>query len=349
MVSPVLSQASASKAQLIIDFANAIDGAVQSAYSAAARIGNPAEPEIVYELMRLAVPSFDADLRTALNPHGLRVAVRGFFCHQKPKVTWAGIRATEPPGKKNKRGSVEIGDLLIIVHCNVGGRKWRNALLLQAKKDVIPSSITPDAQFYLFDRWPDFWYTQRPLSAVTSAAAPRSVRVGSHSGAQCLFLSPNWRWPYPLRSAGVFTTSATTLNGSKRLVSAALPLAEAIYEAIIGGTGRQFRRKKNLPDPSSDWSQVVWDLIDTLRNASTKLAIAARNRGARASHLFFLSGEWKALTDLSFTPMSAEVIDAFGGGPPDNGVDRTIGEEFPNLSAVPTIEIVITDRLEEEA
>lgn len=80
------------------------------------------------------------------------------FIHQTPKVTFKDISLNKKTGKP---GSIEIGDLLLLVTIkDLQGNVSRKAMLLQAKMfDSIPLGKTGnDDQHELYQKWPIFKY-----------------------------------------------------------------------------------------------------------------------------------------------------------------------------------------------
>lgn len=101
------------------------------------------------------------------------------YCHQTPKVKYAGIGGV----------SCELGDLLIAhVHTSAGGHIRRNALLYQAKVSSLQPYRIPSRgrdQLRLYEEWPDFEYHHSP----PLTGERRSVRPKvAHAGAQYMLI-----------------------------------------------------------------------------------------------------------------------------------------------------------------
>jgi hypothetical protein len=135
----------------------------------------PREEDLVFGIMLAAVASVDDELRRLAGSHAVAVAVTGVFCHGRP--THVEFR---DPGT-GTRGACELGDLLFVTHYRGDGGETFNALLLQAKKDVVFPNETDD-QWTLYNAWPPFAWTNEPYHH--RQPRPRS----SHSGAQYALL-----------------------------------------------------------------------------------------------------------------------------------------------------------------
>ena len=84
---------------------------------------SPHEPDFIAGLVLESVPLLYDSFRHIFRQYNIHLSLASVFCHQTPKVKYAG-----------QRKSCELGDLLIVhVHAKQSGEIQRNALLYQAK------------------------------------------------------------------------------------------------------------------------------------------------------------------------------------------------------------------------
>lgn len=183
--------------------------------------------------------------------YGVGLKLLGVYCHQSPKVRYAGMR----------NSSCELGDLLTChFHEDKSGRRTANALLLQAKMTAHqPHHIgrAESDQLRLYSEWPQFEYVTGPLKSHAREVTP----AARHRGAQYLQIDP--RSPddpisglmrldgtYP---AGVCMADHVLVNHST--------LEHELLNVLCSLSGRGI-----TPHPPTDtdigWSRVVWDMIE---------------------------------------------------------------------------------------
>lgn len=211
----------------------------------------PQEPDFVAGLVTESTPLIHSALNSVLSPRRISVSVLAVFCHQKPEVTFN----SHPPG------SCELGDILFAyVHTPRTGAPRRNALLFQAKASAqqpyrIPTGETD--QLRLYRDWPDFGYKRSSfLNGQKRAVTPKTP----HPGAQYLLIDdrpPSEPMSGLLGFPGTYPVGCCMPDASLWDHS---HLAAELFNLFIFRTGRQFEGKSSS---KQDWSQVVWDLLET--------------------------------------------------------------------------------------
>ena len=144
----------------------------------------PQEPDYVAGLVLESTPILYNTLSAIFGQHGVHLSLTTVYCHQTPKVQFAGMNKT----------SCEVGDLLLAhVHTLRSGCVTRNALLYQAKmSSKQPHKIGSKEmdQLMLYTNWPPFnYYNSYPLAGQRDI-----IPKLPHTGAQYMLIddrSPN--------------------------------------------------------------------------------------------------------------------------------------------------------------
>jgi hypothetical protein len=211
----------------------------------------PQEPDFVAGLVLDSCPLIHAALSRIFAMHGIQSSLLGVFCHQTPKVKYAGIHAS----------SCELGDLLIVhVHTSSTGYVRRNAILYQAKVSSnqpyrIPRHETDQLQLYV--EWPDFEYHQSPpLSGIRRSVSPKTI----HTGAQYMLIDDR---PPTHPESGLLDIPGTYPIGScmpSETLHDHNDLANELLQVLLVRSGRPFADRASACN-TTDWSALVWDLL----------------------------------------------------------------------------------------
>jgi hypothetical protein len=213
----------------------------------------PHEPDIIASLVKAATPIMCKALQSIFGNHAIETSIVSVYCHQTPKVVYRNML----------KGSCELGDILFVhVHSDQSGRKTHNALLYQAKMSAEQPYKMPHRerdQLKLYAEWPDFEYCNSGnLNGEKRMVRPKSA----HSGAQYMLIDD--RGPLDLRS-GLLMAPGTYPIGTcmpDDLLYDHNDIATELVNFLALRSGRQFESREDC-NGSSDWSQVVWDLIGT--------------------------------------------------------------------------------------
>lgn len=227
----------------------------------------PQEPDFIAGLVIESTPLIHAALDSVLSSSRISVSMSAVFCHQTPQVTFG----THPSA------SCELGDILFAyVHTPRIGSARRNAILFQAKATAQqPYKIhTADTdQLRLYMDWPDFVYTRSSfLTSQKRSVTPKAP----HSGAQYLLIDD--RPPHDPMS-GLLAFPRTYPVGCcmpDKYLHDHAHLASELFNLLTFRTGRSFEDKKTAA-MKNDWSQVVWDVLET----GVKKAFNRNNSGRR--------------------------------------------------------------------
>jgi hypothetical protein len=199
------------------------------------------------------------------------------------------------------------------VHTTKEGISRRNAILFQAKASAQQpyrvSSNDAD-QLRLYMDWPDFAYTNSSfLNGLKRSVTPKSP----HAGAQYLLIDD--------RSLHQPMSGLVALPGTYP-VGCCIPdaylrdhgdLASEIFNLLIFRTGRAFDDKQAAAK-DNDWSQVVWDVLES----GVKKAFNRKNSGRMYTPRTI--GDSLAMLDgVAFSMTSSHqstrtVTDIIGGG-----------------------------------
>ncbi len=213
---------------------------------------SPQEPDFVAGLVLESTPILYHSYSALFGQQGISFSLAAVFCHQTPKVQFAGMRKT----------SCEVGDLLIVhVHTPRAGTITRNALLYQAKmSSKQPHRVGPGEtdQVRLYSDWPLFkYYRSRPLAGEIDVVP--KVR---HTGAQYMLIDDR---PPRDPQSGLRGIAGTYPIGScmaDQYLQDHNHLAAEIFEFLLLRSGRGYTDQSSRA-PMDGWSQLVWDLLST--------------------------------------------------------------------------------------
>lgn len=237
------------------------------------RCGNlrttPQEPDFVAGIVLEGTPLIQATLNSVLSPRRVSVSMSAVFCHQTPQVTFG----------PHPSASCELGDLLFAyVHTPRVGPARRNAILFQAKASAQqPYRIRTGEsdQLRLYMDWPDFVYTRSSfLTGQKRSVTPKAP----HSGAQYLLIDdrpPHEPMSGLLGFPGTYPVGCCMPDEYLRDHS---NLACELFNLLIFRTGRPFE-DKNAAAKKQNWSQVVWDVLET----GVKKSFNRKNSGRRGA------------------------------------------------------------------
>ncbi len=225
----------------------------------------PLEPDFVAGLVVESTPLIYSALKSILDSRRISVSVSAVFCHQTPQVTF-GSRPTE---------SCELGDILFAyVHTPRIGQTRRNGILFQAKASSRqPYHIHSGEmnQLHLYVDWPNFVYERSSfLNGQERSVTPKAP----HSGAQYLLIddrSPDEPASGLLGFPGTYPIGCCMPD---ELLYDHNHLASELFDLFIFRTGRPFEDRKSSAK-NRDWSQVVWDLLET----GVKKSFSRKNSG----------------------------------------------------------------------
>jgi hypothetical protein len=212
---------------------------------------NPDEPDFVAGLVLESTPILYQAFSAIFAQHGIQFSLAAVFCHQTPKVQFAGMTKT----------SCEVGDLLIVhIHTARSGAVTRNALLYQAKmssKQPYRIGSAEGDQLALYTRWPEFEYLQSPpLSGQRRDVMPKLP----HMGAQYMLIDDR---PPSDPQSGLLGVPDTYPIGScmaDLYLYDHNHLAAELFNFLLLRSGRPFTDASPV-STVDDWSQVVWDLL----------------------------------------------------------------------------------------
>jgi len=266
---PIISLLWQHRDELIRSFHIATISGLHNAWRRCERLGTtPQEPDFIAGLVVDSTPLIHSALNSVLSPHQVSVSMSAVFCHQTPQVTFGSCPVA----------SCELGDILFAyVHTPRVGPILRNAILFQAKA----SSSQPyqihtgeSDQLRLYLNWPDFTYTRATfLTGQKRFVTPKSP----HSGAQYLLIDD--RSPHEPMS-GLLGFSGTYPVGCcmpDKFLHDHDHLASELFNLFIFRTGRPFE-DKNTAAKAQDWSQVIWDLLES----GIKKSFNRKNSGRRS-------------------------------------------------------------------
>lgn len=225
---------------------------------------SPQEPDFVAGIVLESTPILYHAFSTIFGQHGLQFSLAAVYCHQTPKVQFAGMSKT----------SCEVGDLLFVhVHTPRSGSVTRNALLYQAKM----SSKQPHRvgsgeadQLRLYTDWPLFkYYHSRPLTGQRDV-----VPKLPHTGAQYMLIDDR---PPSDPQSGLLGIAGTYPIGScmaDQYLQDHNHLAAEVFDFLLLRSGRGYA-DRSVSAPMDGWSQLVWDLL----TAGLQKAFNRRNSG----------------------------------------------------------------------
>jgi hypothetical protein len=229
------------------------------------RLGtSPQEPDFVAGIVLESAPLIRSALIALLAPQGISVSMSAVFCHQTPQVSFDVPQVT-----------CELGDLMFAyVHTTRDGLTRRNAVLFQAKTSAAQPyrvSAGESDQLRLYMDWPDFVYTKSSrLNGQSRTVTPKTP----HAGAQYLLIDD--------RSPDQPTSGLLGLPETYP-IGCCVPdlylrdhndLASELFNLLIFRTGRAFDDRSRAAK-QNDWSQVVWDLLES----AVKKGFSRKNSG----------------------------------------------------------------------
>jgi hypothetical protein len=307
----------------------------------------PQEPDFVAGLVIESTPLIHSTLNAVLSPRNISVSVCSVFCHQTPQVTF-GSRSSV---------SCELGDILFAyVHTPRNGDPVRNALLFQAKASARqPYRIHTGEvdQLRLYRDWPNFEYTRSSfLSGQKRMVTPKAP----HAGAQYLLIddrSPSERMSGLLGFPGTYPVGCCMPD---ELLQDHSHLAAELFNLFTFRTGRPFE-DRTAAATRRDWSQVVWDLLDTGVKKSFRRKNSGRQHNSRSAGdtVEMLDGTTFARASSGLSCCTASDIvgpclarRVYGGDddvPPEDG-DR--GSDFQEPEAGVSVVLIETSERESE-
>ena len=217
------------------------------------QMGNrPQEPDYVAGLVLESTPILYNALSAIVGQHGIHLSLTAVYCHQTPKIQFAGMRKT----------SCEVGDLLIAhVHTPRSGRITRNALLYQAKissKQPHKIGSAEIDQLRLYTDWPLFnYYNSSPLTGQRDV-----IPKLPHTGAQYMLIDNR---PPSDPQSGLLGLSGTYPIGScmpDQYLYNHNHLAAELFDFFLLRSGRGFA-DKSASSSMDGWSELVWDLLSS--------------------------------------------------------------------------------------
>lgn len=297
------------------------------AYAIASRSGmQPAEPDFVAMMICDAVPRFGALLGHLFTAAGVKAQTTSVFCHGRPEVSQG---ASKP---------CELGDVLFVhIHTGPDGSSYRNSILLQAKMSSSLIHAIGAAELHqlrLYTTWGSFTYTRTfGLSGQTRIVSPAS----SHGGAQYLLIDSR---PPTDPLSGLLGAPNTFPMGcchSQKLLQLYQSLGTVLMDLMCGNNGRPFN---DQPSSTSDWSQVVWDLLrHGALKAFNQRRVGIRGLPRRVDSILSFCLE-RSIAVVGSEPQDGSVARALGmfgdfdGPPPEALTDVKADEEGGGVSIV---------------
>lgn len=233
----------------------------------------------------------------------------GIFIHQRPKV-----KNIENKNWKNGKGSVELGDLVLInTIVRQGCIIKRAALLMQAKKGKINKIINPNNayQLDLYTNWPRFEYVngcrlKNEIRHINQNKKDKDI----DDGVKYLFINTN------TTPAEASVTSATKLK-----LDELKNFSDEIYDFVTGSGGKEFKVdnkehwdyskcKYECPDKCEGWCRVIDDLIKnifelTLPESYQRAGCSEEKRGSG----LFEAPEYLAYEGFELTPIIGKSLE----------------------------------------
>jgi hypothetical protein len=230
----------------------AVSQAINLAFRAA-DVGCTAPPGEVDRLVYFfaeGLPVIEDQFNLILEPHGVRAALSGIFCHQTPRV----VPENQPGGRGH---ACELGDILFVT--TYGRPLYKsilgNGLLVQAKEHI--ATVRGSLQEFLYEKAEAFKYQ----SPGRLAEQRRDLRECRHS---------LWYWGFDQRVAPYRMLEWRTRGVSARRpghLSPGCPFEITLVDLLCGITGRRWHA---LPEDSAQtrWSKTVNDLVRVTANSA---------------------------------------------------------------------------------
>lgn len=318
-----------------------IHGLIQAWVRAGKQGNTPHEPDFVAGLVLDGMPY----LQKALQKRGVQASVLAVYCHQRPKVRYAGIKAIGTA----KRGSCELGDVLFVHIDRSRGQVTRNALLFQAKTDdQIPTRVdaSDEHQLHLYTNWPTFSYTTKGLRRSRTVLPP-----APHRGAQYLLIDkrdPSDPATGLMVHPGTFPAACCMAAKDLRFHS---DLGSEIVDMLRGLSGRSFGAQ--LPQPQrKGWDGMVWDLLESAIGKAFRRKRIGVLSGQRASDPARLDGVCQLLMVNNYVaPATISLMNSLAYNPEelasdDRPPDEPALKEFLDFDD-PAVSVVLIETTQE--
>lgn len=214
---------------------------------------SPQEPDFIADLTLNWTKDFSSILNVLIGS-SFNVGIDSVFCHQKPLANM---------GKKGKKP--EIGDLLIVLkYEELGSTTKYNALLLQAKSSAVPIftvNTSDQHQLKLYEDWPSFTYERAgTLNGKKIDILPKRP----NPGAKFLLLDPDYI--NYIGNNGHYPYGCAVAN--KKIVLSR-DFANELIDFLMFNAGRCISDESNI---DSDWSKMIWDLLNITKSSVSKRA-----------------------------------------------------------------------------
>ncbi|MDR2809598.1 MAG: hypothetical protein LBB84_03455 [Tannerellaceae bacterium] len=232
--------------------------------------------------------------------------ITGIFCHQKPIV-------------KFKERGVELGDLLFIYkYTDENNKETYNSLLTQAKVAKNYSNIKSGdkLQLELYQTWPEFTYTKGALKGIR-----RDIYCKKPTdGAQFLLFdnNPVSTKEYP----GVFPIGFAKVLSEMSQYRVYPDFSKDLIKFLKFDNGRKFEAEKDIHNDSTNWSQMIWDLINICKDAFFK----RKKIGIKEGNRYNEYNNYMQKSDLESPPLF------------DGTTNRNITSEEENAPSIVCIE-----------
>ena len=300
---------------------------------------NLSEPHLIKILIDELVNNLNSIKNKKINIQSdLSIYSGGIFIHQRPKV-----KNIENNDWKNGKGSVELGDLVLINTIVIDNQIIkRTALLMQAKKGKINKIIKPNNtyQLDLYTKWPRFEYVNGCGLKNKIRHINRNKDKDIDDGVKYLFINTN------TTPAEASVTSATKLK-----LDELKNFSDEIYDFVTGSGGKEFKEvvvdnekynydgkcKYECKDKCKGWCRVIADLIDNI----SELALPESYQ--RADHSeekrgvgLFRAPEYLAYESFELTPIIGKFLQI------SSIIDETNNtNNIDEISGISMIEIII--------
>jgi len=299
------------------------DSMLEAYRIAALATKKPSEPDLIAVLVCHAMPNLGKLLKPLFQSIGVDSRVTSVFCHGRPQVSRAkspnGARAVA--GSKSAMKPCELGDVLFAnFHTAASGKTYRNSILLQAKmssSNLLTIGPAEEHQLALYEGWGKFTYKETfGLSGQTRDVTPHSA----HSGAQYLLIDD--RGPAETDSGVLWrpNTYAMGVAVAQKHLAIYASFGELLRKVLAGNNGRTFNDQSVA---TSDWSQVIWDLLTKAATRTfnqRRVKIVSQPRGVDAILSDAQTSSMFAVSEGGGT-LKSKVFD-FGGGTP--GADNNV-------------------------
>jgi hypothetical protein len=273
----------------------------------------PEEPDFVYGIFKIGLGIWQEGLTTVFSGTRYSAKVGGVYCHQSPKVQWS------LPTMKSGKGSIELGDLLVVVRLHDVAGSSNTALLLQSKRQRFFEDLPDDNQFTLYNQWPTFNFVHEPLKKCS-----RTVGGRAHLGAQYHLIDAvghsRHPWPGPIGNHCAFVDRSLYRS----------PMATELTRLLLGASGKPFADEDPVVRPRPEtggWDTMIWDLLEATAARVMKrktMGVSDTSSHPRGSHPV---GHWQPETVMKYFggELAELTIQSFDDLPPPPAEDD-IGE-----------------------